>query len=191
MNYFEELQAKLEVVDEEKVAEIIEFSKKSIPLEFIPKTKYNEKVEELTTTNAKLEETNKKIEELSKTETDAKEYKEKLETLNQEYEKFKDEAEERVSEMKKNSILKDRLIQEGADKDNIDLLMKDFDVKEMSLNDDGIIGLDEYLKPIKEKRARLFVQEEIGTNTPKDGTDAEATSVDDNKLREAMGLDPK
>jgi len=191
MNYFEELKAKLEGLDEEKVNEIIEFSKKSIPLEFIPKTKYNEKIEELTDVNGKLEETNAQIEELKNSTGDVDEYKTKLDTLTQEYETYKGESDARITNIKKSSLLKDRLIRENADPENIDLLLKDFNIEEMQLKDDNIVGLDEYVNPIKEKRARLFVKEKIDSTSSDDGGDAEGTSAIDNKLRQAAGLEPK
>ena len=191
MNYFEELKTKLEGLDEEKVKEIIEFSKKSIPLEFIPKTKYNEKIEELTDVNGKLEETNAQIEELKNSTGDVDEYKTKLDTLTQEYETYKGESDTRITNIKKSSLLKDRLIRENADPENIDLLLKDFNIEEMQLKDDNIVGLDEYVKPIKEKRARLFVKEKIDSTSSDDGGDAEETSAIDNKLRQAAGLEPK
>jgi len=87
--------------------------------------------------------------------------------------------------------LKDRLIRENADPENIDLLLKDFNIEEMQLKDDNIVGLDEYVKPIKEKRARLFVKEKIDSTSSDDGGDAEETSAIDNKLRQAAGLEPK
>jgi len=191
MNYFEELKTKLEGLDEEKVNEIIEFSKKSIPLEFIPKTKYNEKIEELTDVNGKLEETNAQIEELKNSTGDVDEYKTKLDTLTQEYETYKGESDARITNIKKSSLLKDRLIRENADPENIDLLLKDFNIEEMQLKDDNIVGLDEYVNPIKEKRARLFVKEKIDSTSSDDGGDAEGTSAIDNKLRQAAGLEPK
>jgi len=191
MNYFEELKTKLEGLDEEKVNEIIAFSKKSIPLEFIPKTKYNEKIEELTDVNGKLEETNAQIEELKNSTGDVDEYKTKLDTLTQEYETYKGESDTRIANIKKSSLLKDRLIRENADPENIDLLLKDFNIEEMQLKDDNIVGLDEYVNPIKEKRARLFVKEKIDSTSSDDGGDAEETSAIDNKLRQAAGLEPK
>lgn len=194
MNYFDELKTRLgeHIEDESKLNEIIEFSKKSVPKEFIPKDKYNEKVEELTSLNTKLEDTNKQIEELKTSTGDVDEYKSKLDKLNQEYEEYKQQADTRVANMQKTSLLKDRLINEGADKDNLDLLLKDFDIDTMQLKEDKIIGIDDYITPIKEKRSRLFIQENVNSTKPDDGqnTGTENTELD-SKLRAAMGLDPK
>lgn len=192
MNYFDELKGTLEGLEEDKINEIIEFSKKVLPKEFIPKDKYNEKVEELSSITQKLEETNTQIEELKNSTSSVDEYKTKLETLTQEYEDYKKDADKRVANMKKTSLLKDRLIKEGADQDNLDLLMKDFEIDEMQLKDDNIVGMDDYINPIKEKRARLFVQEKVEGNPPADGKGTSTNDVElDNQLRAAMGLDPK
>lgn len=189
MNYFEELRKRLEGF--EKAEEIIEFSKKNIPLEFIPKTKYNEKIEELEAINTKLGETNKQIEELKNSTSNVDEYKQKLEKLTQEYDEYKGEADKRVANLQKSSLLKDKLIKEGADKDNLDLLIRDFNLDEMQLKDDKIIGLDDLISPIKEKRARLFVQESTTTGKPDDGKEADKGIELENRMRAAAGLDPK
>ncbi len=193
MNYFDELKAKLDGLEEAKIEEIIEFSKKALPQEFIPKSKYNEKAEELTQVNEKLAETNKQIEELKNSSTGAEEYKQKLDLLNQEYEDYKKQADTRVDNLRKSSLLKDRLINEGADKDNLDLLLKDFNIEEMQLKDENIVGLDDYVNPIKEKRARLFLQERVDTTKPDDGKGAgdSADTEMEAKMRAAAGLPPK
>lgn len=173
MKVFEELKNKLSELelDETKVNELVDFAKKEVPKEFIPKDKYNEKVEELTSVNEKLEQTNKQIEELKDSTDNVEEYKTKLEEIKNEYEEFKSEADNRVNNIKKQSILKDRLLSEGADQENIDLLMKDFDLSDMKLEQDKIIGLDDYLQPVKEKRKRLFIQKDVETDKPPKGDD--------------------
>ena len=192
MNYFDELKSKLEGLEEAKINEIIDFSKKALPKEFVPKDVYNGKVEELTSVNQKLDDTNKQIEDLKNSAGDVEAYKTKLQTLNQEYDDYKKNADSRLANIQKTSLLKDKLLSEGADKDNIDLLMKDFNIDEMQLKEDKIVGLEEYINPVKEKRARLFVKDMIITNKPGDGGAAGSEDGElDNKLRAAMGLDPK
>jgi molecular chaperone GrpE (heat shock protein) len=131
MDYFDELKKKLtdlgiEGLDEKKINDVVEYSKKSVPKEFIPKTKYNETKEELDAAGKKLEETNKTIKDLQGKETDLEDYKTKLETLNTEYDTFKSDAEKRVDNIKKKSLIKDELLKNGADPANVDLLMFEF-----------------------------------------------------------------
>jgi chromosome segregation ATPase len=193
MKVFDELREKLKglELEEEKVNDLLEFAKKEIPKEFIPKEKYNEKVSELDAATSKLEETNNTIEELKSNTGDIDEYKTKLDQLNQEYNEYKNEAEQRVQTMKKKNVIKDNLINSGADPNNVDLLMYEFENKlnDMKLNDDGsIIGLDEYINPLKEKRAPLFSKQQLdGAGTEPSNKQAEPT-VDDTVMREAMGL---
>lgn len=190
MKFFEDLKAKLEglELEAEKVDELVEFSKKSIPKEFVPSEKYNEKVEELNNTNTKLEEVNTAIEDLKNSSENVDEYKSKIEELNNEFSTYKDETESRVSNMKKTSLLKDRLLNDGADKDNIDLLLKDFNIDEMKLKDDNIIGLDDYVNPVKEKRSRFYTKDKIEDNKPEDGEVAKSGDEELSSLRQAMGL---
>lgn len=193
MKVFEVLKEQLKglELDEEKVAELVEFTKKELPKEWIPKDKFNEKVEELKNVNAKLEETNTKIKELESSTENIDEYKEKLNKLNSELENFKAEADNRVAKLKKKSIIKDWLVSNNADPDNLDLLMYEFNDKidEMTLKDDNIVGLEDYTTPVKEKREKLFLKEKVSTGKPNDG---DTTKPEDKKLksvRKAMGLE--
>ena len=70
--------------------------------------------------------------------------------------------------------------------------IRDYWWKAMVQLNDNIVGLDDYINPIKEKRARLFVQEKVEGNPPADGKGTSTDDVEfDNQLRVAMGLDPK
>jgi len=190
MKYFEELKGKLAELelDEEKVNELVEFSKKTIPKEFVPSDKYAEVKEELNSSKGQLEAVNKNLEELKQSTESVDEYKTKLDQLNQEYNEFKEQADTRVAKIKKWTILKDSLLNAGADKDNVDLLMNEFNLDELKLNDDGndIIGKDEYIQPIKEKRARLFVKKEVDSNKPPKGD--ETVNEDDLSPEELVKL---
>jgi len=192
MKVFELLKAKLSELklEDEVVNGLIEYAKAEIPKDFIPKTKYNEKVEELQTVNSKLDETNKTITELKGSNESIEEYKKKLDTLNSELTDFKEKSESRVTRVKIESILKAGLLSSGADPENLDLLMHEYDSKidEMKLDEAGkdIIGKDDYIKPVKEKRANMFLKSKIVTPDPSKGKgieDGEFSSIDS-----AMGL---
>jgi DNA repair exonuclease SbcCD ATPase subunit len=192
MKVFEKLESKLKEneIDEEIVNDIVEFAKKEVPQEFIPKEKYNEKVSELESINEQLDKTNQKIEELSQSDADLEEYKKQVKELKNKKETFKEEYETKLNNIKKQQHLKDYLLDNGADRDNIDLLLNDFNVDEMQLKDDKIVGIDEYVnEDYKQKRQRLFVKQEAeGSGKPDEGKPAKTDTQFDAKLRQAMGL---
>jgi len=192
MKYFTDLEAKLKELglEEKVIGELVEFSKKAVPMEFVPSDKLKETKAELEEANTKLSDTNKTIEELQKSTGDVDEYKAKLTELNAAYDTFKNETNLRVSKMKKVSILKESLLKGGADKDNVDLLMNDFNIDDMKLNDaeTDIIGKEDYINPIKEKRARFFVKVEPDTEIPPEGNNSSTDTAFDAQLRQAMGL---
>lgn len=193
MKVFELLQEQLKglEVDEEKINELVELTKKELPKEWIPKDKFNEKLQELEAVNQKLEETNATIEDLKASTENVEELKSKLNEVNSEYEQFKSEADKRVDRIRKESIIKDNLIKNNADPDTLDLLMYEFDGKydEMTLKDDNIVGLDDYINPIKEKREKLFLKNNVVTPKPEDGDGANADDIQLKSVRKAMGLD--
>ena len=192
MKYFTDLESKLKELelDEKVIGELVEFSKKAVPMEFVPSDKLRETKAELDEANTKLSDTNKTIEELQKSTGDIEEYKTKLAALNAEYDEFKSEADSRVAKMKKTSILKETLLKEGADKDNVDLLMNDFNIDDMKLSEENkIIGLNDYITPVKEKRARFFVKTEAGTETPPAGNDSSTETEFEKKIENNLKLD--
>ncbi len=192
---FEKLESKLKELelDEEKVKDIIEFSKKEIPKDFVPSDELSKKKDELSQLQEKLEQTNNQIKELSETTESAEEYKEKLEELNNEYDEYKQQQETQLANIKKKHYLKDSLLEQGADKDNIDLLMNDFDVDDMKWKEDKIVGIDEYVnEDYKTKRSRLFEKEVVeGGGEPEKGNPANNDLQEENKMREVMGLPTK
>ena len=114
-----------------------------------------------------------------------------MQTIEQEYNEFKKSAEKRETQRKKQNIVNNTLLKSGADPENIDLLLNDFDFGDMKLKDGNIIGLDEYIEPVKEKRSRLFLQKEVEGNEPGKSKGGGTNDEQETKLREVMGLDPK
>lgn len=192
MKYYEELKAKLieAGVDESKVAELVDFSKKSVPKEFVPNTVYKEKTTELENVSNQLNETTSKIEELKTSADTAESLKTQLSELKTKNDEFKNEAEARVSKVKKELIMRDKLVKAGADANNLDLLMYDVNNKmdDLKLDGEDISNADELIKDLKTKRSVLFSKTEIGSNSnPEDNTDP-TDETDFSELDDAMGI---
>lgn len=69
-----------------------------------------------------------------------------------------------------NSELKLKLLSEGADKEDVDLLMRAVDISKVSVDDDKIIGLNDVVSNLKESRPKWFTtQQQQTTAKGKDG----------------------
>lgn len=185
---FNKLEEKLKSleIDEEKINELVQFAKDETAKDFIPKEKYNEKTSALEVADEKIqqyEEKAAKVDELIKEKAELKDQVTEIEnTYKQKIQEVEGNYESKLKMSKKTSILKDSLIQNGADPENVDLLLHEFDgkIEEMKLNDDGndIIGKDDYLTPVKERRNKFFKKIENNTGKPPSGGTGEKSKAD-------------
>lgn len=157
--------------------DLVESIKKGIGEHFVPNDVYKKKTSkvqelesELETAQSTLEETNESLKSLKNKAGDYEDVKEQLENLNQEYEEYKEGETTRLAKIRKTSALEKLLLKSKADENAVDLLINDFNVDEIELDDDGEIkDQEEVLKPVKEKRPTLFGEVEITGDDPKDG----------------------
>lgn len=156
---------------------------KELPKSFIPKTKYNEKVEELNATSQKMEELKGQVENLSKSSEEADKLKEQLENIKGEFDTFKAESEKRVHNVQKKQAIERGLMGANANPDTIDLLTGLFDIEKLQLDSKGnIVDWEECLKPIKESRKSLFGEVKIKGDDPHKGSGEPLNVSDFSKL---------
>lgn len=174
--------------------EQIEAFKQELPKHFIPKDQYNKKVDELKlkaeeygTLESQLASNQSLLSELKKKADLTDEYKGKLDAQVNEISTFKADAEKRIANMQKQSMLERKLIDAKAAPDAVDLLLKEFDIDSIELTDDGIKGFDELIKPIQEKRKSLFVTESHNSPPPKDNTNTPPATLEA-QIAQAMGI---
>ena len=167
--------------EEEDLDEIVERIKQEFPKHAVPKEQYNkkaDKVEELETelesAKEQLEQTNDQLENLKEAAEGKDELKEQLESIQSEYNEYKEKEQERINRIKKTSALEKELLTSNVPEDAVDLLISDFDLDELVLNDDGkIVNIDDHKEKVKEKRPSLFGEEKVRGNEPTDGNDPE------------------
>lgn len=131
----------------------------------VPADKHDSLKKDLTEVNSKLTDANTQvttltdqIKELGNTD-DIDQLKADIKKANEDAETYKVDAEKRILNIQKNAALQTALVAADADTNNIDLLISQFDMDKINLTDDGkIIGFDDIVKPIKEKRAALFIK---------------------------------
>jgi hypothetical protein len=89
------------------------------------------------------------------------------------------------------SALEKALRKSKASDDAVDLLIKDFKLEEIALDEKGEIkDCDKLIGAVKEKRPNLFIKTIADSEKPRDGKETDPTN-DDSKLRRVMGLPPK
>lgn len=166
-----------EILTSEEIEDKVEAVKKELPKHFIPKDKFNEqadklkeKEEELNTTNEKMDELSSQVQNLSKSEEEKEKLKEQINNLNTEFETFKNEAENRVTNIKKKQAVERGLREANANPDTIDLLIEKFDLEQVELDDNETVkNFDKHLEPIKEQRKSLFGETQVTGDKPSTG----------------------
>ena len=144
---------------------------------YIPKSKFDEKNEELKSTKAKMDELQKSVEGLDTYTKENEELKSKVEALKTEYEQFKSEADTRVQSIQKKQAIERGLNKANANPDTIDLLINQFDLESIQLDSKGeIVDWDNHVQPIKESRKSLFGEVKITGDKPTSGTNADVST---------------
>lgn len=123
----------------------------------VPVRKYKGLEENLKDLEAKYEEAN--ADDGTKAE---------LERLQKEYADYKGEVLKDKETSTKTSKLMKELKKAGFVADAIDLIVKEFNMEDVKLENDEIVDAEKLISPIKEKRKSLIVQEKIKGEEPKD-----------------------
>ena len=205
MEWVENYLNEIGIEDENKIEEAVElFKSEYFPKNAVPNDEYKKKsskVEELEseldTAKEQLEQTNQQLDELSDKAEGKEELKNNLEQIKSEYEEYKEQEEQRLQQIKKKSTLEKQLLKSKANEDAVDLLINDFSLDELQLDEEGnLANFDEHLEQVKEKRPTLFGEVEISGNEPQDGETNDANSfaakykkaVDNGNRREAIKI---
>lgn len=166
-------------VSSEVVDTIADTIKAEIPKEFVSKTQYAKKVnliDELNNSIADLE---------AKGGND--DYKTKYEALNTEFENFKTGLEtEKANSTKKNVII-EGLKKEGFNDKIVNLLLKEFDLDKVEIEEDKVKGWEDTIKPFKETYSDFIQVESTEGTPPATPTNTGAgTGTEPTSLREAL-----
>jgi hypothetical protein len=188
MDWLKEIIAELTDEQLEKV-------KQELPKHFVAKDQYNKKVDELKlksdeygTLSKQLEDNKTLMGDLQKKAELTDEYKTKLEQQVSAFDSYKADADKRVDQMLKRSAIEKSLLASKAAPDAVDLLLNEFNLDDIKLSEKGeVLGFNEILAPIQEKRKSLFVTESMSTPNTQTHEGAEA-NTEYNKIAAAMGI---
>jgi len=192
MEYFDKLKEKLGKLDleESKVDELVEFSKKTVPKDFVPSNELTKVKDEFKAFKDSVEEKDELINNLKQKAESVEEYEEKINKIMEEKEKIEQEAETRVSRIKKQTMFKDALIENNANPKLVDLILLENKNKldDMKIDEDGgkLIGQEDYINKIKEKRSDAFLKDNVDTPKPEEGDGGVEEEFAD--IDAAMGL---
>lgn len=184
--------------------EVMEQVKQEFPKHAMPKEEFNKKADkvkelqsELETAKSNLEATNQTIEELKEKAENAEEVKSKLNEVSSKYEEYKEQEEQRIANLKKESAVKDLLHEEKADPKLSRLLIRDVDLEQVKLTEDGkIANREDVINPLKKEYETAFGEVEIDGDTPPDGGQPDTNSykakykqaMDNGNRREAIKI---
>ncbi len=139
----------------ENLDSIVEAINKELPKQFVPKTQYNKKVQQLDEANNKI------IDFEAKNGQNIDEYKTKYEELAATHETFKNGVELEKTNSIKTAALKDALKSQGLKNDKLaNLLLKEIDLSTIEIEDNKVKGWAEVFEPIKNGYGDFF-----GTST--------------------------
>lgn len=148
-------------LSDEVIESIISEMNKENSLKSVPKDQYNKISKELAESRGNAADLEAKITNLN---TD--EFKIKYEELEKTHNDFVSNIETEKVNGSKSSTLKTLLAKEGVNKKLIPLLLKEFDLGTIELENDTVKGWEEIVKPIKDNYSDFFTVQSTEGNPP-------------------------
>lgn len=142
-------------IEDEKVATLIEVINGELPKHFVPKSQYNKKIQALQELQEKADDLTVKVETLSKDNGE-----DKYNQLQKEYDDYKKSIEVEKSNQVKTSKIKDQLKKDGANEKIINLLLKEFDLSSVEVEEENIKDWEVISKSVKENYSDFFAKTE-------------------------------
>jgi hypothetical protein len=145
-------------------AAILAAIKSPLAVNTVPKSEFNDKNNDLKDVKAKLDATNKQLAELQK--ADPEKLKADLAKAQQDLADFQTNADKRELNRKKVAALERGLREAKAAEDSIDLLVTQFDLEKIQLDDKGtVVNWASHLDPVKTARKSVFGVTEVDPDT--------------------------
>jgi predicted RNase H-like nuclease (RuvC/YqgF family) len=133
---------------------------------YIPKEKFDEKSEKVAALEKQISQRDEQIEQLKEDTNTSEELKSKIEELQEKNEKTKTELQEKLEQQKLDSEIDKALLKNKARNPKAVKALLEMD--KVELTDDGVKGLEDQLKSLKENDDYLF---ELENNSSSAGDD--------------------
>lgn len=134
--------------------------------EYVSSEKYSSLETEAKNYKTQLSDVNKQLEKLKNSNANVEELKQEIETLRNDNQSKSEEYENKINELRMTSAIKLAIGDKAHDADLVTSLI---DKNLIKIQDDNIIGLDEQIKSIREKKAFLFKNDKQTQYDPKGG----------------------
>jgi len=161
MEYFKQLQAKLKEtgIEESKVNELIEFSKKSVPKEFVPSVELTKVKDEYAAFKETVAEKDELIENLKTKAESVEEYESKVNELTNKM----SEIESTYNQKLQAKTLENKINEKISSMNDLNpkakpAFKKLLDRDKISLDGDNLIGFDEQAANIKEQNDYMIIK---------------------------------
>jgi hypothetical protein len=151
-------------LDEETAKKVLEAHKEAIKDKYVPIERFNEVNEEKKELKNQLEDRDKQLQELKVKAAGNEELTAKITELEELNKQTKEEYENKIVALKKETAIELKLKDEKAK--NIKAVKALLDLEKISLDGDKIIGLDEQLKGLKESDPYLFGEDKLKGRDP-------------------------
>lgn len=135
--------------------------KKEIPQHFVSKTQYRKKSDEIDVLNGKIADLEIQVEKGS-----IDEYKTKYTKLEKEYNEYKQGVETKENNKIKSDTILSKLKKEGAKESVLNLLLKEFNLERIKVENGEVENWESLVKPVKETYSDLFGTTTIVGNPP-------------------------
>lgn len=160
-------------IEEDKIEQLKDSITREIGTDFIPKTQYQKKVLSLNELQEKYNDLEAKLNNANENE-----YKEKYEQTLNEFEQFKSNIENEKTLNTKTDLLKQKLQDEKFNKDIINLLVKEFDLSKIEVEENNIKDWDNVISPFKDKYSGFIQQEVVKGTNPANPPKTEKSEID-------------
>jgi len=138
---------------------------------FIPKSRFDEKNDELKILKEKITEYEKNSDSVEKLLQDNNELKSSFNNLKLESENAIESLNKNYTNLSKSTILKEAIKKAGAANDDFaDYMISKIDIDSIEIKDNEIKHVEDHINPLKEKHSNLFVKTTITGNEPTTGS---------------------
>jgi len=190
MEYFKDLKSKLKEagLDDKVIDGLVEFSKKSVPKEFVPSSELTKVKGEFDTLKDSVTDKDKVIKGL-KTKADSVEaYEIKIEDLNTKMADIETDYTKKLKQKTLDNKLNEKIsMMDDLNPKAKNAFKKLLDMEKINLDGENLIGFDEQAESIKKDNDYMTVKKQTKSDEPGKG---DSTEVDRNmaSVRAAMGL---
>lgn len=177
-----------DVVAEDKINEVIDSINKEFPKHAVPKSEFNNKLEEIKLLKKQSEDNKGLLDELTKKAENVEEYEKNLTELKSKYEELEKNSTQEINKIQKKTAFKELLLENKVHKDALDLLVNSQNLEELEIEDGKLTNTEKLIETLKAERGGLFIQETEDSTNKNENTDKAETG--DNDLRVLFGLPP-